>query len=61
MRMSSMAIDEETKDAVTALALSIFTDCINSGKTFQDTILAVYLSGLENGSEAARETDDAKR
>ena len=56
-RMSAIGLDEETKTAVTKLALSIFTDCINSGKTFQDTILAVYLSGLENGSEAARSAD----
>ena len=52
-RMSVMTIDEETKTAITALALSIFTDCVNGGKTFQDTILAVYLSGLENGIKAS--------
>ncbi len=55
VNMSCMEIDEDTKMAVTEIALSIFTDCINSGKTFQDAILAIYLSGLENGAEASKE------
>lgn len=55
VRMSSVSIDDDTKVAVTEIALSIFTDCINSGKTFQDSILAIYLSGLENGIEANNE------
>jgi hypothetical protein len=53
--MSAMTMEHETKDALTKVALSIFTDCVNGGKTFQDTILAVYLSGLENGMQASRE------
>jgi hypothetical protein len=57
-RMSSMTIDDETKETVTALALSIFTDCVNGGKTFQDTILAVYLSGLQNGHSAVLIPED---
>lgn len=30
--------------------LSIFTDAVNVGNSFQDALLAVYLSGLEHGS-----------
>jgi len=46
------AMDEETRDGLSNIALSIFTDSVNSGQYFQDAILAVYLSGLENGVSA---------
>ena len=32
-------------------ALSIFTDCANVGLSFGECLGAIYLSGLENGSE----------
>ena len=49
-QMKAMVMDHEMKAGLTEIALSIFTDCVNSGKTFQDSILAVYLSGIENGA-----------
>ena len=50
--MTAIAIKDELKHDITKIALSIFSDCVNQGKTFQDAILAVYLSGMENGIEA---------
>jgi hypothetical protein len=49
-KMKAVEIPSDMKMAVTEIALSIFTDCVNTGKTFQDAILAVYMSGIENGS-----------
>lgn len=48
-------IDNDTKDLLTMIALNIFTDCVNSGQHFQDALLAIYLSGLENGMSAYKE------
>jgi hypothetical protein len=56
--MASITLDDGLRFDITNIALSIFTDCVNSGKTFQDAILAVYLSGLENGIEASRDAGD---
>jgi hypothetical protein len=51
--MSSVVLDNETLEALTGIALSIFTDCANAGKTFQEALLAVYISGVEHGSQAS--------
>lgn len=59
--MSRIGLDDETKDRLTIVALSVFTDCVNGGKTFQDAILAVYMTGLENGCMASKENEDASR
>lgn len=57
--MSRIGLDDETKDVLTKIALSVFTDCVNGGKTFQDAILAIYMTGLENGCKATKENVDA--
>jgi len=54
--MSSLTVNNDLKHDMTNIALSIFTDCVNAGKTFQDAILAVYLSGLENGVSTRKGT-----
>lgn len=53
--MSAMNIPDDLKHDLSIIALSVFTDCVNAGKTFQDAILAVYVTGLENGVSAGRE------
>ena len=52
--MTAISIDGDLKHDITDIALSIFSDCVNQGKTFQDAILAVYLSGAENGIATLR-------
>lgn len=39
----------EMKETLTQVALDIFTDCANAGVPFQEALLAVYLSGLQQG------------
>ena len=51
-KMEKIKVDPILHEGLTNIALGIWTDCVNAGKTFQDAILAVYLSGLENGASA---------
>lgn len=53
--MSTTKITDEARVTLTQVALRIFTDCVNRGVSFQDALLAVYLSGLDHGSEAQKE------
>lgn len=48
--MDKVKIGWESKQAMTKVALSIFTDVTNLGYSFQDAVLAIYLSGLQHGA-----------
>jgi len=48
--MDKVKIGWEPKQAMTKVALSIFTDVTNLGYSFQDAVLAIYLSGLQHGA-----------
>lgn len=48
-RMESTRMTAEQVEFIERFALSIFTDCVNAGRTFQEAITACYLSGLQNG------------
>lgn len=43
------------REGLTQVALDIFTDCVNVGVPFQDALLAIYLSGLQHGSQITAE------
>ena len=49
--MDRVGMSEDTHRALTSVALSIFTDAVNVGNSFQDALLSVYLSGLEHGTK----------
>lgn len=49
-KMDRLRMDRENYEAGVRIALSVFADCTNVGVSFQDAILAVYLSGLQHGS-----------
>ena len=49
------------KHDMTEMVLSIFADCTNVGLPFQDTLLAIYLSGLQYGQKVAEEMADDQR
>jgi hypothetical protein len=53
--MSRVRMDHEEVSCLTEMVLSIFTDCSNVGLPFQDTLLAIYLSGLQHGQALAEE------
>lgn len=49
--LSSIELPKEVRDAMTTMALEIWTAVVNQGRPLQDAILAVYLSGLNHGME----------
>lgn len=53
--MTEIKLQLEVSDRLTNIALEIFTDMSNHGKGFTDALLAVYLSGLEHGSNLNNE------
>ena len=57
-KMESIKLPPGSREDITDIALSIWTDCINRGVPFQDAILAVYLSGIENGASASKGTTE---
>lgn len=49
-------MDRAQYEAMVNIAVSIFTDCSNVGVSFQDSLLAIYLSGLQHGTALTKET-----
>lgn len=43
------------KEDLGGLAIDVFTAASNAGQTFQEALLAVYLTGAENGRAATLE------
>ncbi len=58
VKMSTVRLDPETKERLLSIVVGIFTDCSNVGVPFHEALLAVYISGLENGLSAI---DDERR
>lgn len=54
-KMDTLRMPRDTVEGLTVVALDIFSDCVNVGVPFQEAILAVYLSGLNHGSEIRKE------
>lgn len=59
-KFSRMEMTTEQREFLDNFALGIFADCVNNGLTFQATVSALYLSGLENGMAIATDTTGAK-
>ena len=53
--MSSMVLPREHHEMMMDVALGIWTAMVSNGRSLQDAILAVYLSGVEHGTMAGRE------
>ena len=52
--MDRMSLDHETREALTRVALAIFTDMTNANLPFQNALTSIYLSGLQHGHEMAK-------
>lgn len=50
--LTRLTMPIETKECLGGLATSVFTEASNAGETFQEALLAVYVTGLENGRSA---------
>lgn len=54
-KMTNIEVPREFGEAIQRISLSIFTDCSNAGRSFQDTLAAIYMSGLSHGAELSKE------
>lgn len=52
--MDRMGVTLEQRQAFEGIALEIFTDMTNAGCTLQETLAAIYLSGLVHATEITR-------
>ncbi len=61
--MEPMRMEPEVRQGMEKIALSIFTDMTNSGASLQQTLAAIYLSGVQNTIAAIKEaqTDALKK
>ena len=50
--LTRLTMPIETKECLGGLATSVFMEASNAGQTFQEALLAVYMTGLENGRTA---------
>lgn len=52
--MTRLQLQPDQRRFIEEQALGIFTDMVNGGATLQQTLAAIYLSGLSAGWEAAQ-------
>jgi len=52
--MDRIGITIEQKELLERIALEIFTDMSNSGASLQETLSAIYLSGLMHAIESSK-------
>lgn len=58
-RMDRITIPDEMRTVMTRIALDIFTDMSNANGSFQDALLAIYLSGLQHAQALTNERNSA--
>jgi hypothetical protein len=54
INMHRLPVSHDQAAALTEMTLEIFADVCNSGRTFQEALTALYLSGLQHGMELSR-------
>jgi hypothetical protein len=59
MGMDSQPVDAAQYIAVQTVALDIFADCTNAGMPLQDTLAAIYYSGVHHTLETLKEKGSA--
>lgn len=59
--MAVLDIEPEQHNVTQKVALEIFTDMVNAGASLQETVAAIYLSGLVHGAKLSKEFNDGRR
>ena len=59
-QMAVMKLPPEVRQAMEEMALEIFTDMTNAGASLQQTLTAIYLSGIEHTVQSIREGQDVQ-
>ncbi len=52
--MATVRLSGEQRAVLEEICLGVFTDMTNSGASFSDALLAIYLTGAENAQEAMK-------
>jgi hypothetical protein len=55
--MSQMPITHEQATALGEIVLSVFADMSNAGATLEETLRAIYMTGVENTLETLKEQE----
>jgi len=58
--MSIKKVPEDVRKVMEETALNVFTDMVNSGASLQQTLAAIYLSGIENAMAIWREHESQR-
>lgn len=53
--LDSIIITHDQRVTVQGIALDVFTRCVNSGRTLQEALASIYLTGLQHGTSAEKE------
>jgi hypothetical protein len=53
--MAGIVLSLEAQEMAHTIAMDIFEDCCNAGMSFQDSLVSIYLSGLQHGSVGGKE------
>ena len=53
--MELTKLPTDVREGMEKIALSIFTDMTNSGASLQQTLMAIYLSGIQNTIAAIKD------
>ena len=53
-RMSEIEISDEEREMFERQALSIFTECANSGMSFRDSLVSILISGMDWGLQCSK-------
>jgi hypothetical protein len=56
--MSSVPVTPEQREMLERQAISVFTEIVNTGRSFQEALAAVYLTGIEHGSSLVKDEND---
>lgn len=56
--MAKIEVSPEQSEMLERIALEIFTDMTNAGATLQETLAAIYFSGLVHAEEIIRERNN---
>ena len=55
--MDGVMLPRDSHAILTKVAIDVFTDCINRGKSFQDALFAIYMTGAENAFSASKDDE----
>ncbi len=53
--LDTVKITDEQRTTIQMIAIGVFVDMCNGGYSLQESLAAIYLTGLQNGSATAKD------